>query len=183
MKRIAALSVLLVFAQPAWGGSKYLANLVPVAASAPTLSAKSKVALLHNGLLKVSLRGITSPTGGPPVTDKSLKTGVITGDEYAVIVFGRIVAIDLDFELNVLIEPKQGKGKAKLELHDLFALLPGSAVRSIGIERVEVYGPIGATSVEGCANNLGAAAGISLPPAPNPCRGGARIGRSGIVVP
>jgi len=169
----------------AWAGTKYLANIVPLSTSSPTLSSKSKILFKEQGLIKVKLKDVVAgPGAGTEVTtDQSFDNGVLTGDEYIVVLIGSVPAIDQDFEFNMVIEPRNGSGSVKTDATAIFDLIPGGLVRSVVVRGTEVHGPLGVPNVTGCQSNLNSAGGVSLPPAPNPCVGGAFIGQAGVEVP
>ena len=183
MKLLWASLLVLLAIQPALAGTKYITNIVPTANDGPSLSAKSKIIIKDNTLLKVVLKNVAAANGSLVTTDKSFANGILTGDEYVVVVRGSIVSIDLDIDLNVVLELKGGKGVAKTNIVDVIDLLPGNLVQSIGWRGVSLHGPLGEDAIEGCAAVINGSQGISLPPAPNPCATGPLVGRSGIVAP
>jgi hypothetical protein len=182
MKGTIACLVLLAGASTAWAGTKYLTNLASPNDAPPLLAADSKLFFTDRGLAKVLLKGVRAANGSLVTTKKPNASGTLYGDEYVAVMHGRILSLDVAFELNAVVALKKGKGKAKLDTSGLFALLPKPLAQTIGVEGVEVFGPLGATSAA-CQHNLTTSAGISFPPAPNPCVGGDLIGQSGIIVP
>ncbi len=179
---IVSLAALLVAGVgPAVAGTKYLSNIVPLSTGTPTLSNKSKVLFKEQGILKAKLKGVMAP--GAVTTDGSFKDGILTGDEYVVVVTGVLPSVGIDFEINLIVELKNGTGSVKGDGSALFSLIPGGLVRSVIITGTEVHGPLGVANVAACGTNLSASDGISFPPAPNPCAGGSFIGEAGIEVP
>jgi hypothetical protein len=166
-----------------FAGTKYLANLVPVSASPPTLAETSKVIALSNGKLKATLKGVLDSSGQPVTTDGSFtSSGTLTGDEYVTILSGIFVDLNVAFEFVLVAELKKGNGTAKVDASDLFGLIPPGNLRSVQITTTETYGPLGAANVAACSALL-AAGGFNLPPVPNPCIGGSRIGVAGFAIP
>ncbi len=174
---------LLLPSAPLLAGTKRLTSIVPVATSSPTLLPNSKILVKDNGLLKLTLKGVQTASGALATSDKSLKSGNVTGDEYAVILSGKIIALNLEIELGVLIEMKEGKGTTKIDISHVFGLFPNGLAKTIAWGNVEVYGPVGTNNLEACQNNMDLSDGLSFPPAPHPCVGGTHIGSGGIVDP
>ncbi len=182
MKRrmIVSLTALAVLAAPAaFAGTKYQANIVPATAAAPTLTNKSKLQLDDKGKALALLKGVDAGAG-PVDTDGSWKTGSLTGDEYVVIAEGTFVALSAAFEMAIPVELKKGNGTTKLDTSALFLLIP-PGLRSMALGEAEVWGPLGAGNAAACLATI--TAGFNLPPAPNPCRQGSKIGVAGLQIP
>jgi hypothetical protein len=170
---------MLALPLPVQAGTKYLSNLVPLSNGAPTLSSKSRVLLKEQGSIKAKLKDVKGAAGVTADGDQV----PFSGDEYVVVLIGSIPAVDIDFELNLVVEMKSGNGSVKSDTSALINLIPTGLVRSIVIDSTEVHGPLGAPNATACKLNIANADGISFPPAANPCVGGNFIGQAGIDVP
>jgi len=179
----AALAAIVVFAGPAAAGSKWQTNLVPQSDTDPTITAKSKVLFKDKGTLSAKLDGLTDVTGTLVTSDESWKKfTTINGDEYFVIVSGEFPALGVDFVFNLLVEPKAGKGKGKLDASGLFALIPAGVHRASELKSVKVVGPLGAANAVDCRANI-QAGGFVILGGLNPCDQGDLIGVGGVLLP
>lgn len=177
------LAVVLATAGTSVAGTKWQTNLVPESALNPTILEKSKVAFKDKGQLKASLQGLTDAGGALVTTDESYKkNGVVNGDEYFVIVSGQFPALGVDFEFNLPIEAKAGKGSGKLDVAGLFTLIPAGTHRAAEMTSAKVVGPLGALSALDCSNNL-VGGGFVVLGAPNPCDQGDLVGVGGVLIP
>ena len=130
--------------------------------------------------------GTCSASGVPVTTSTSFNdTGTLDGTEYAVIIKLTVTAVEGLFpviEVPVMVDLKSGKGKTKMDVSSLLVFVTGSVPRTIEIVGSEVWGPLGGGNVAACQATIDQSIPVIFPPDPS-CRGGTKIGISGLYVP
>jgi hypothetical protein len=191
LKQFLVALAVLAAATPAMAGTKFATNLVTSDAATPetnpTLSPKSQIKLSDKGTVQVSLAGVLDGAGVPVNSSTSFAdTGTLDGSEYVVIVKLHLPAIEGLFpvvELPVVVSMKAGKGKRKMSASAFFAFIPPGAGRSVEIVGAEVWGPLGgAPEAAACQAVIDGPIPVLFPPDPS-CRGGDKIGISGMYIP
>jgi len=169
----------------AWAGTKFQTNIVPLNATNPTLSEKSKLKMVDKGTISGKLDGVVD-SGGSPVNgdgsfDGGKQMGTLTGDEYAVILNGEFVALSTTFDFVLMTDLKGGKGKVKKDAAVLFGLIPGGLHRATDLGSIEVWGPVGDqvcdlaaadTCLEGGSCSTNGDCSVSNNCGPGQCQGG-----------
>lgn len=209
---LGALGVVMV-ATVAWAGTKFQTSIVPATNTNPTLSEKSKLKIVDKGALSAKIQGVTDGAGmlvtGDGSFDGKSQTGMLTGDEYAVILKGTFVALGQPFEFVLVTDLKNGKGSMKTDAASLFALIPGGLHRASDMGTVEVWGPIGDQVCDDigtgtCQGGTPCTTNADCPPltggvgsnscellltagfdidGENSCKGGEKIGIGGLLIP
>ncbi|MEB2283785.1 MAG: hypothetical protein B6D46_16080 [Polyangiaceae bacterium UTPRO1] len=177
---------------PALAGTKLAVNLVPSAAvdppPNPTLSVKSQIKLSDKGLVQVGLAGVTDAGGALYNSTSSYATsGNLDGTEHIVTVKLYLPAIagpplnvtEVDLHLPMVVV--KGKGKIKVSLAAMLALIGPGYGRSIEVSGVEVWA-LDNVNVPACQAVVANTPAITFPP-DTTCRGGTQIGISGIWIP
>jgi hypothetical protein len=170
---LTATAAVALFAGPASAGSKWQTNIVDADGVDPAITVKSKVQFKDKGLLKAKIAGLTDEAGAVVTTDfgfKEFGASGMDGDEYMLILSGVFPALGVDFEFNLPIEAKEGKGKGKLDASSLFLLIPAGVWRASELTTVKLVGPIGAAepALNDCKTNI-IANGTVILGAINPC--------------
>lgn len=189
LKRFAMVAMALAIATPALAGTKFQTNLVsndPIdPPSNPTISPKSSIKMSDKGSIQVGLAGVTDGAGTLVTTSGSYNdTFAVDGTQYVAIIKLRLPAIEGLFpivELPIAVDLKGGKGKTKYSAAPLFGFLGAGNGRTVEIQGVEVWGPLGGGAAA-CQAILSAPIPVIFPPDPS-CRSGNEIGMSGLAVP
>jgi hypothetical protein len=188
----AAIPMLAGMVGPAFAGTKFQTNIVPSSAVSPptnpTLSTKGKIQFDDKGKILLTVKGVTDGAGDPVTTSTAIKdslkaTGTPVADDttYVAVVRGTFTALGIQFEMPVPFDLKKGNGTTKLAEGAQFSQIPGGIGRSVEINGVEVWGPLGAGNVAACNSVL--ANVVTLVTNDPSCRGGTKIGVAGINFP
>ena len=171
---LAAAMAVLFTTGLAMAGTKVQGNVVGNATD-PSVSPKSKFKMAGDGSYQVGLKGITDSMGNPA----AITTGTTPDTEYMIIFKGDAAGVLWEFNVPFNIT-KDGQAKVKGSAGSLLSLTATGS--PIGILGVEIHEPTTPASAAACTAVLtGAIPGVFLPPGPNPCATGARVGISGIV--
>lgn len=181
-----AIPMLAGAVAPAFAGTKIQMNVVPSSATSPptnpTLTSKGKFQVDDKAKMQVGLKGVTDGAGLPVTTSTSYKdTATLDGTQYVAVVRGTFTALGVTFESALPVELKKGSGTGKVSLASLFSAIPAGVGRSVEVNGVEIWGPLGASNVAACTAVV--TAGFSVVPNDPACRGGTKIGVGGMNIP
>ena len=105
----------------------------------------------------------------------------VTPDDGTAVFRATFTALGLGIEGAVPVELKKGNGTGKFSQAALFSLIPAGLGRSVELNGVEIWGPLGAGNVAACTAVV--TAGYSVVANDPSCRGGTKIGVAGISIP
>jgi len=185
---LASLAVIGAVVAPALAGTKVQENIVPSSATSPpgnpTLSTAGKFQMDDKGKVQVTLKGVTDGAGAPVTSSGSYASKtmpVLDGTQYVAVFRATFTALGLGIEGAVPVELKKGNGTGKFSQAALFSLIPAGLGRSVELNGVEIWGPLGAGNVAACTAVV--TAGYSVVANDPSCRGGTKIGVAGISIP